>query len=48
MKPPRIVLIWDAAKNGRFICIAENINTENTDDKTNDIPLETAERKKKQ
>lgn len=42
MKPPRMVLNWVAAKKGRYICMAENSNTEKTDDSTNEMPLETA------
>ena len=44
MNPPRIVFNWLDAKNGRYICIAENNKTENTEDNTKDVPLDTAEK----
>lgn len=39
-KPPTMVLIWVAAKNGLYICIAEKSSTENMDDKAKDTPLD--------
>lgn len=41
-KPPRIVFSCVAAKNGRYICIAEKSSTENMLDSANEVPLETA------
>ncbi len=39
-KPPTMVLICVDAKNGLYICIAENRRTENMDDNANDTPLD--------
>lgn len=39
-KPPTMVLIWVAAKNGLYICIAEKSSTENIDDNAKDTPLD--------
>lgn len=42
--PPTMVFIWVAAKNGLYICIAENSRTEKIDDNANDTPLDAPEK----
>lgn len=44
-KPPTMVLIWVAAKNGLYICIAEKRSTENMEDKAKETPLDAPVRK---
>lgn len=39
-KPPTMVFVWVAAKNGLYICIAEKRSTENMDDNAKDTPLD--------